>query len=134
MRRLRGLRLINWYHFVDHTFEFDGSCLIFGDNGSGKSTVLDAIQWALVADQNQVRFNKAANQHSRRTLSGYVRHKLGSEDESRPGQVRHGRGNATAHVVLSFHDDEEPHRSFCCGVVMDATEGDSSKFLSPYWL
>ena len=102
MKKLRSVRLINWYHFVDQTFRFDGSCLVFGDNGSGKSTVLDAIQWALVADQAQIRFNKAANEHSRRTLYGYVRYKLGSEDEDRPGQVRYGRKNATSHVILSF--------------------------------
>lgn len=125
MRKLRAVRLINWYHFVDHTFDMDGSCLIFGDNGSGKSTILDAIQWALVADQAQVRFNKAANENSRRTLYGYVRYKLGSEDEERPGQLRFGRKNATSHVVLSFADDEEPDHSFCCGVAMEATESDT---------
>ena len=125
MRKLSTLRLINWYHFVDHTFAFDGSCLVFGDNGSGKSTVLDAIQWALVADQSQVRFNKAANENSRRTLHGYIRHKLGSEDEERPGQLKYGRQSATSHVALAFTDDDDPRASFCCGVVMEASESDA---------
>jgi uncharacterized protein YPO0396 len=124
MKRLRAVRLINWYHFIDQTFSFDGSCLIFGDNGSGKSTVLDAIQWALVADQALVRFNKAANEHSRRTLYGYVRYKLGSEDEDRPGQVRYGRKNATSHVILSFDDDEDDRGAFTAGVAMEALESE----------
>ena len=92
MIHLAAIRLVNWYHFADETFRLGGSCLLLGDNGSGKSTVLDAVQWALVADQQQARFNKAANEQSRRSLYGYVRYKLGSEDETRPGQVRFGRG------------------------------------------
>src|SRR5208283_1113327 len=97
MIRLETVRLVNWYHFADETFRIGGSCLLLGDNGSGKSTVLDAIQLALVADLNQVRFNKAANENSRRSLYGYVRCKLGSEDEARPGQVRFARQGCTSY-------------------------------------
>jgi uncharacterized protein YPO0396 len=124
MRRLVAVRLINWYHFIHETFRLRGSTLLLGDNGSGKSTVLDAIQLALVADQGQVRFNKAANEQSRRSLYGYVRHKIGSEDESRPGQVRFGRGSCTSYVILGFADDDG--EGFACGVVIDATDSDSS--------
>ncbi|TMQ52396.1 MAG: hypothetical protein E6K74_12345 [Candidatus Eisenbacteria bacterium] len=125
MIRLMGLRLVNWYHFVDETFRFDGSCLILGDNGSGKSTVLDAVQWALVADQQQVRFNKAANEQSRRSLYGYVRYKLGSEDEARPGQVRFGRGACSSYVTLQFADDADSRGDFVCGIAMEAGETDT---------
>jgi uncharacterized protein YPO0396 len=71
--RLDAVRLVNWYHFVDETLRLGGSCLFLGDNGSGKSTVLDAIEWALVADEQQASFNKAANEKSRLKLFGYVR-------------------------------------------------------------
>lgn len=123
---LRAIRLVNWYHFADETLRFRGSLLILGDNGSGKSTILDAAQWALVADQHQVRFNKAANEQSRRNLHGYVRWRLGSEDESRPGQVRYGRGACTSHVILEFADDHDATRDFACGIAMEATETDAS--------
>ena len=83
MRRLEAVRLVQWYHFQDETFPIGGSCLLLGDNGSGKTTVLDAIQVALVADLSEVLLNRAANEKSRRTLYGYVRWKIGSEDESR---------------------------------------------------
>jgi uncharacterized protein YPO0396 len=125
MIRLAAIRLVNWYHFADETFLLGGSCLLLGDNGSGKSTVLDAVQWALVADQQQARFNKAANEQSRRNLYGYVRYKLGSEDEARPGQVRFGRGACASYVILQFADDRDPAGDFVCGIAMEATEADT---------
>jgi len=123
---LEAVRLVNWYHFVDQTFRMGGSCLLLGDNGCGKSTVLDAIQLALVADLNQVRFNKAANEHSRRNLYGYVRCKLGSEDESRPGQVRFLRGGCTSYVLLQFSGPRGEAAGFTAGVVLEASEADTS--------
>jgi uncharacterized protein YPO0396 len=125
MIRLATIRLVNWYHFADETFRLGGSCLFLGDNGSGKSTVLDAVQWALIADQQQARFNKAANEQSRRSLYGYVRYKLGSEDETRPGQVRFGRGACSSYVILQFADDRDPAGDFACGIAMEAAEADT---------
>ena len=125
MRRLEAVRLIQWYHFQDHVFPVGANCLLVGDNGSGKTTVLDAVQIALVADAGEALFNRAANEKSRRTLHGYVRWKLGSEDESRPGQVRFGRGGCTSYVLLEFCDDRDASGSFTCGVAFEANETDT---------
>ena len=125
MRRLEAVRLVQWYHFQDETFPIGGSCLLLGDNGSGKTTVLDAIQVALVANLSEVLLNRAANERSRRTLLGYVRWKIGSEDESRPGAVRFGRGACTSYVLLEFRDDQDPSLAFTCGIGFEATETDS---------
>ena len=125
MRRLEAVRLVQWYHFQDETFPIGGSCLLLGDNGSGKTTVLDAIQVALVADLSEVLLNRAANERSRRTLHGYVRWKIGSEDESRPGAVRFGRGACTSYALLEFRDDQDPTTAFTCGIGFEATEADT---------
>ncbi|MBI5489008.1 MAG: hypothetical protein HY905_16865 [Deltaproteobacteria bacterium] len=125
MKRLEAVRLVQWYHFQDETFPIGGSCLLLGDNGSGKTTVLDAIQVALVANLSEVLLNRAANEKSRRSLLGYVRWKIGSEDESRPGAVRYGRGACTSYVLLEFRDDEDPGQGFTCGIGFEATETDS---------
>jgi uncharacterized protein YPO0396 len=98
---------------------------LLGDNGSGKTTVLDAIQVALVADLSEVLLNRAANEKSRRTLHGYVRWKIGSEDESRPGAVRFGRGACTSYALLEFRDDQDPTAAFTCGIGFEATEADT---------
>lgn len=125
MKRLEAVRLVQWYHFQDQTFPIGASCLLVGDNGSGKTTVLDAIQIALVADLGEVLFNRAANEKSRRTIHGYVRWKIGSEDENRPGAVRYGRGACTSYVLLEFRDDENASAAFTCGIAFEANEVDS---------
>lgn len=125
MRRLDAVRLVQWYHFEDETLPISGSCLLLGDNGSGKTTILDAIQIALVGDLSEVLLNRAANEKSRRTLHGYVRWKIGSEDESRPGAMRYGRGACTSYVMLQFSDNEIPDSVFTCGMAFEATETDS---------
>jgi uncharacterized protein YPO0396 len=90
MKRLDAVRLVQWFHFQDETLPIGGNCLLLGDNGSGKTTILDAIQCAVVADFNDILLNRAANEKSQRTLYGYVRWKLGFEDETQPGKTHFG--------------------------------------------
>ena len=125
MRHLEAVRLVQWYHFQDETFPIGNSCLLLGDNGSGKTTVLDAIQIALVADLSEVQLNRAANEKSRRTLHGYVRWKIGTEDALRPGAVRFGRQSCTSYVMVQFSDDQDPSLAFTCGIGFEAAESDT---------
>jgi uncharacterized protein YPO0396 len=55
------VRLVNWHYFADETIEIGRSTLLAGDNGSGKSTIIDAVQYALVAQIQRIRFNAAAS-------------------------------------------------------------------------
>ncbi len=96
MKTLTKIRLINWHYFTDETIDVKGSVLFSGDNASGKSTILDAIQ--LVLTTNTRRFNPAANEKSKRTLQGYVRCKTGDE-----GNVYlRANGPVISYVALEF--------------------------------
>ena len=55
------IRLINFHNFVNETIEVKGGGHLFmlGDNGSGKTTVLDAIHYVLTAG-DLMEFNSAA--------------------------------------------------------------------------
>ena len=45
---IRRIRLINWHGHENATLDVVGDMLaIIGENGSGKSLILDAIDWAL---------------------------------------------------------------------------------------
>lgn len=117
MKLLKRIKLINWHYFTNTTINIDGSTLITGDNGSGKSTILDAIQYVLVADLRYIRFNISANDNTDRDLLGYVRCKTGSENQGSLGYMR--TGDVTSYAVLEFYDDAKD-QYFLLGAVVDA--------------
>ena len=72
---IRRVRLINWHGHENAVLDVFGDMLaIIGENGSGKSLVLDAIDWALFPASNK-QFNAAAREGgrtSKRTLSNTI--------------------------------------------------------------
>jgi len=112
MKQLTCIRLINWHLFENTTIPCHGTTYFIGCNGVGKSTVLDAIQFALVGGQRDVKFNRAAMSGSRRTLTSYVRGELGTEGK------RFLRDDTTAVVALEFRNPDDTH--FVHGAVVDA--------------
>ncbi|MDO4804680.1 MAG: SbcC/MukB-like Walker B domain-containing protein [Lachnospiraceae bacterium] len=113
MKRLRKIRLINWHQFENETIEIGNSVLLSGENGAGKSTILDAVQFVVTA--SKANFNKAAHDKGKRTLNTYIRCKTGRED--RPYERD---GALSAHIALEFHDDAK-QRPFIIGAVMDSS-------------
>ncbi|MCF7949378.1 MAG: AAA family ATPase, partial [Spirochaetia bacterium] len=110
---LNRMRLVNWHYFQDETVRFKEISLLAGDNGSGKSTIIDALQYALVANINKIRFNSSAatSRQSARSLESYVRCKMGMEG------AEYARGDTIAHIVLEFSAAD---RIFCAGVMVEA--------------
>lgn len=100
MISLRAVRLVGWHFFDDVTIPIGEATLFAGDNGSGKSTIVDAIQYALAANLGKVRFNAAAGEKKAgRSLEGYIRGKTGADSGD------YLRGDAIAHVMLQFDKD-----------------------------
>lgn len=117
MKTLTRIRLINWHYFINETIRVNGSFLISGENTSGKSTVLDAIQ--LVLTTNYRKFNTAANEKSSRDLKGYVRCKTGNEDST---YMR--KGSVITYVALEFYE-ERTAKYFTLGVKIDSPDEES---------
>ena len=112
MKQLTRIRLVNWHLFADTTITCQGTTYFIGVNGVGKSTILDAVQFALVGGQRDVKFNQAALANSRRTLSSYVRGELGTEGQ------RYLRGDCTGLVALEFANPDGTR--FVHGALVDA--------------
>jgi uncharacterized protein YPO0396 len=114
MKLLTRIRLVNWHLFENITINCQGTTYFIGINGVGKSTILDAVQFALVGGQRDVRFNQAALSGGKRTLASYVRGELGTEGQ------RFLRGDATSVVALEFKNPDGTY--FAHGAVIDAFE------------
>ena len=73
--RLQRFELYNWGTFADRVWTLEPrgeNCLLTGDIGSGKSTLVDAVTTLLVPAQ-RITYNKAAGAESKeRTLRSYV--------------------------------------------------------------
>ena len=65
--RLTRVRLVNFHNFVDETIELrdGGHLFLLGDNGSGKTTVLDAVHYVLSGGEG-IELNAAARLGGRR--------------------------------------------------------------------
>ena len=127
MITLERLRLVNWHNFDDTVIEIGNRCLLAGDNGTGKSTVIDAIQYVMAANLRMARFNSAAEERRTggRDLMGYVRCKLGSES------TEYRRGDTVSHVMLEWSGPEQ-ESGFVCGVCVEAYR--DNHYTEHFWI
>ena len=115
---LSKMCLNNWHYISEKTLNFDPEINFFtGHSGSGKSTVLDAMQIVLYADSNgRGFFNKAAKEDSDRTLLEYLRGMKVVQDNNQIGYLRNS--NFSTSIVLEF-EDTQTHKLQSIGVVFD---------------
>ncbi|MFD2172045.1 ATP-binding protein [Tumebacillus lipolyticus] len=118
MKWMKKLRLINWHYFQDETLEFGRQTLISGRNAAGKSTIIDALQVLVVADQRQIKFNPAAHEDATRSLISYLRGKKGTNEQT---YVRDG--DFSTYIAAEFEDARKKER-FVVGVVIDVYRDD----------
>src|SRR5690554_8160620 len=101
MKKLTKIKLVNWHLFSNQTIDISDNTLNSGENNSGKSTLLDAMQYLLVGGKAGAKFNIAATDDAKRTLEGYIRGRIGAENKEfiRPGDV-------ITHIALEFYDEQ----------------------------
>ncbi len=118
------LLLINWSRFQKITVRLEGSTLFTGVNGSGKSTILDAMTYLLTGN---TQFNKAAKDRDR-TVTAYVR-----GDTKSNGADRYLRKDAVvSYVAMEFWSPVEDMYLVVGVCIESASESDvsSSWFVS----
>lgn len=109
---LSRILAVNWYGYRQF-IDVAGLTLITGANGSGKSALLDLIQFVMLGEQ-QSRFNKAAaGAGSGRSLRGYCL--CDTNTTGRDGQERYLRPSSVTLAALEFTwplaaDETEPRR------------------------
>ena len=125
MKTLTKIKLINWHGFYNETINIKGSVLVTGENGTGKSTLLDAIYYVLTGGEEN--FNSAANTNNSRTVETYMRGKTGIEGSAYLRQ----EPNLISHIALEYYDDIKKEY-FVIGVVLEIQEG-KNKYNSSFY-
>jgi uncharacterized protein YPO0396 len=97
---LTRIFLYNWHRFSNHVIPVTNDLYITGENGTGKSTILDALQLVLIGNATQVHFNQAAqNDRTRSTRS------IGTYTLAKIDEVYLRNNNTVSYIVLEFTDD-----------------------------
>lgn len=117
MKLLTRIQLINWHYFSNEIIKFREINFLTGANSSGKSTIIDALQAALMGETRSSRFNRAAGKKSERTFRSYLVGTLGDDVSSGVRALREGR-DFSSYVAVEFYDDVKDEH-FCVGVVAD---------------
>jgi energy-coupling factor transporter ATP-binding protein EcfA2 len=124
MKSLTKLRLINWHYFANTTTDIKNITFLTGPNGTGKSTIIDALQILILGSTRPDNFNKAANEKGRsgRSLLSYLRGQTGVSDDGSVINLR--SGSFSSYLAIEITDDVE-NRVFTLGVVFDVDDADS---------
>ena len=129
MKLFNRLLLINWHNIDYALIEFKKINFLTGENGAGKSTIIDAVQYVLQGNQKANYFNKAANEKAGRTVDSYIKCEI--SDDGSTGFKYKRTGNFSSYIALEFYDDKS-NRYFVLGVVFDAFDNKETnhKFFS----
>lgn len=122
MIRIERLHVINWQYYSCQTIELGMSNLLTGITGSGKSSLIDAMQVILLGQTGRGFFNKsAAGGKSDRTLVTYLRGKYNDN------QFRRAQKAFSSYLVLEFADTLN-RDNFCFGAVFDLETDDTCRY------
>lgn len=115
---LSRIALNNWHYINHRILSFhEGINFFTGHSGSGKSTVIDAMQIVLYANTDgRGFFNKAAADDSDRSLIEYLRGMVNIGDNNEFSYLRNRNFSSTIVLELKQTDTE---RCQCVGVVFD---------------
>ncbi|CCG39688.1 SbcC/MukB-like Walker B domain-containing protein [Magnetospirillum molischianum] len=132
MYELVNVALIDWFLLGRQDIPLRGAVGVYGENRSGKSTLLDAIQTAMLSnDKNALQLNAAANpekkRKNRRSVHGYCLGRLGGAGEPPL------RDAARSHIALAYRDSIDG-RYVSTGLIFEARQSETREETTARWL
>jgi hypothetical protein len=126
MMELRHIAMVNWHLFDVEDIDIIGHTGVFGENRSGKSTILDMAQVVLTGgNRNVQRLNAVAGDKgrnrsaSKRSVVDYCLGTLG-EDQRKREQAR-------TYICLGFADTEGKRPAVSIGMAIEARRSESNE-------
>ncbi len=119
MKTLKKLLLTNWHYFSHEIIDFSQINFLTGENGSGKTTIIDALQVIILGETTGHSFNKSASDKSNRTIKGYLSCEIGDNEEGGSLYLRNNR--FSSYIVCEFYDDIK-EENYVVGIVFDTFE------------
>ena len=118
MYLLDRMHLVQFYLFSAETLRFGRSSAVVAPNGSGKSSILDAMQIVLHGgDQHAISLNaQSGGKPDGRSIREYL---LGYYQDN-----AHVRDNATCYLTMVFRDSEGGQPTVSAGLCLGATVGE----------
>lgn len=107
MKKLNRIVLVNWYLLGAEEINIRGNTAIVGPTGSGKSSLLDAIQTVLTgASKRHLNYNASANdgKASGRSIRSYILGMIDSGQANAKSLGTQPRQDATSYLALVFED------------------------------
>ncbi|GAB4237684.1 MAG: hypothetical protein OHK0028_15030 [Deltaproteobacteria bacterium] len=119
--RIRRIRLIHFHNFVDETLPVRRNLFLVGDNQSGKTTVLDAVHFALTAGV-EMEFNAAARFGPRSDAGRNLASIVLRYDLEKDAALR---GPCVAYAAVEVREEDDPSALHTFGAGAFATSLDA---------
>ncbi|HWL18413.1 MAG TPA: SbcC/MukB-like Walker B domain-containing protein [Bradyrhizobium sp.] len=126
MMELQHIAMVNWHLFDVEDIELTGHTGVFGENRSGKSTILDMAQVVLTGgNRNIQRLNAVAGDKgksrsaSKRSVVDYCLGTLGEDQRKRE--------HARTYICLGFVDREAKRAPVSIGMAIEARRSESNE-------
>ena len=134
MKTLTKVVLIQWFRLEAVEIPIIGSTAFIGDNGAGKSALLDAIQTVLTgANKNRLVLNRGSNEQSSRKLWEYVLGVMSDPKKPELATKIKPREKANCYLALNFHD-AETRETTCVGLGIYASLADMAEKIEGYFI
>lgn len=134
MKTLTKAVLIQWFRLEAVEIPIVGNTAFIGDNGAGKSALLDAIQTVLTgANKRLLVLNRGSNEQSSRKLWEYVLGVMSDPKKPELATKIKPRDKANCYLALNFHDVETGETT-CVGLGIYACMADMAEKVEGYFI
>jgi hypothetical protein len=123
----KAIAMVRWYAFDAEDVELHGDTAFIGDNGVGKSSILDAVQLLLTGGNRRffrpnARADDNTHRTGRRTVRDYCLGKMGNAQGAVPL-----RGGGPSYIVMTvFNEERRQPLSFGIALYADPEQSDAT--------